>query len=82
MAASLLRTYNAANEILDRKEERANALAPPPCMMAANDYPKASPLGKKVNATMAAHLFDQAEVSGGRRALQTCMMRNRGRRFC
>jgi len=64
MAASLLRTYNAANEILARPTEadKANSLAPPPCLAPKGDYPNGVPSARKRNAVLAAHIFAGAEV--------------------
>jgi hypothetical protein len=64
MAASLLRTYNAANEILARPTEadKANSLAPPPCLAPKGDYPNGVPSARKRNTVLATHVFAGAEV--------------------
>jgi len=69
MAASLLRTYNAASEILSRASDtsaadsRANALAPPPCLSGTGgDYPKSPPSARRRNAVLAHHLFKGAAL--------------------
>jgi hypothetical protein len=69
MAASLLRTYNAASEILSRASDtsaadsRANALAPPPCLSGTGgDYPKSPPSARRRNAVLAHFLFKGAAL--------------------
>lgn len=61
MAGGLLRTFNAANEILDQ-HDKANDHAAAACLLAPGDYPPGGPpSARKRNTTLATHLFLLAE---------------------
>jgi hypothetical protein len=85
MAASLLRTYHAASELLSRAADpaadagRANALAPPPCLAGAGgDYPAAPPSARQRHAALASHLCRGAALLLASPAHQAARSQPRG----